>query len=432
NTLNEYINLSSDLNTEFNTALGTLFGTATLEIQGVASAAGDSGTAIAADTYHVTSVGNQPYPGTSVMLPALQFTGDTVNTNVFTVFNPVGIAFLTDNNGDGITGTVSGNTLTLDAAVSGLMNNMYVSGAGLTNTNGLSGTQIANVAGNVITLTGGPYGTPAAHSQYTFCWLPQLVMFQTPGQMVFANSGVFADNTIQYAKGSAQATVLGNLEYQLVAALNRGVALNATALNPGVNGGTSTIWGDQTKWYPASVTENLFSLFMHVGAIGSTPIFLQPVGASSWLNARSQAMGSAYGFAFDENGGPVPPAPSGQPEVPSKFDQNVPIGATLQVTFGPWTATNSGGANVNLAKRDLKILKRDMKRVKKTETGPVRRETLKQLKFAEKVARSVIDDPFNSARAALLKQVMKAVKIKNDKVRAKKFKQLEKKFKRLG
>ena len=429
NSLNEYINLSSDLNTEFNTALGTLFGTATLKLQGVASANGDTGAPIAADTYSVTSTGSQTYPGTSVTLPALQFTGDTVNTNVFTVFNPVGVAILTGTNGDGITGTVNGNTLTLDAAVSGLANNMYVAGAGLTNNGGLSGTQISNVAGNVITLTGGPYGQPAPHSQYQFCKLPQIVMFQTPGQMVFANSGVFADNTIQYAKGSAQSTVLGNLEYQLVAALNRGVA--GTGLNPGGNGGTSAVWGDQRNWYPASVTENLFSLFMHVGAVGTTPIFLQPAGASSWLNARSQAMGSAYGFAFDENGGPVPPAPSGQPEVPSKFDGNVPVGATLQITFGPWTATSSGGANVALAKRDLKILQRDLKRAKKLPAGPNRTATLKQLKFAQTAARSVIADPFNSARANLLKQVMKATKIKSEKARAKKFKLLEKKFKKL-
>jgi hypothetical protein len=431
NSLNEYINLDSDLNTEFNTALGTLFGTSTLKIQGVASAIGDSGTAIAADTYHVSSTGSQMYPGTSVMLPALQFTGDTVNTNVFTVFNPVGVAILTDTMGNGITGTVNGNTLTLDTAVSGLGNNMYVVGAGLANNNGLSATQISNVAGNVITLTGGPYGQPAAHSQYQFCMLPQIVMFQTPGQMVFANSGVFADNTIQYAQGSAQATVLGNLEYQLVAALNRGVALNANALAPVSNGDTSKYWGDQRLWYPAGVTQNLFSLFMHVGAVGSTPIFLQPSGASSWQNARNQTMGSAYGFAFDENGGPVPPTPSGQPEVPSKFDQNVPIGATLQITFGPWNATNSGGANINLAKRDLKILQGDLKRAKRLPAGPNKNATIKQLKFAQTVAKSMIADPFNSARAALLKRVMQATKVKNEKVRARKFKVLERQFKRL-
>ena len=53
-------------------------------------------------------------------------------------------------------------------------------------------------------------------------------------------------------------------------------------------------------------------------------------------------MGAAYGFAFDENGGPVPPAPSGQPEVPSKFDQNVPVGASIQINFGPWGESAAG------------------------------------------------------------------------------------------
>jgi hypothetical protein len=430
NAQNEYLNLDSDLNTEFDTDLATLFATGTLKIKGVASAVGDTGPAISADTYSVTSTANQTYPGTSVSLPALQFTGDN-NGSVFTVFNPVGIAVLTDAMGAPITGTVNGNTLTLASAVNGLANGMYVAGAGLSTASGLSTVTIQNVNGNVITLSGS-FGQPAPNSQYAFSQLPQLVMFQTPGQMVFANSGVFADNTIQYAKGSAQATVLGNLENQLVSALNRGVAVNATALNPGSAGGSSAFWGDQRNWYPASATQNLFSLFMHTGAVGSTPIFTQPVGASSWLNARNQIMGSAYGFAFDENGGPVPPAPSGQPEVPSKFDQNVPVGATLQVTFGPWTASNTGGVNTNLAKKDLKILQRDIARVKRTQSGSARAQALKQLKFAQTVARSLMDDPYNSARAALLKRVMKATKIKNPKVRARQFKILQRQFKRLG
>jgi hypothetical protein len=47
-------------------------------------------------------------------------------------------------------------------------------------------------------------------------------------------------------------------------------------------------------------------------------------------------MGQAYGFAYDENAGPVPPAPQGQPEVPSKFDP-LPSGANvLTITLGAW------------------------------------------------------------------------------------------------
>jgi hypothetical protein len=85
---------------------------------------------------------------------------------------------------------------------------------------------------------------------------------------------------------------------------------------------------------------------MHVGQINGTPIFFQPADAAAWPNARGQTMGAAYGFAFDEKGGPVPPAPVNQPEVPSKFDQNVPVGATIQITFGPWSQPGGTFADV--------------------------------------------------------------------------------------
>jgi hypothetical protein len=268
----------------------------------------------------------------------LKFIGET-DASTFYVFNPVGLSVLTDDAGAEITGTINGSTLTLNSTVSALQTGMYVSGAGISPTAGNSTTTIIAINGNAITLSAS-FGTPAPNSQYLFSKLPVLTIFQTPGQMVFANSGVFADNTVQFASGTATATVLGNLENQIVSALNRGVALNATALNPGAAGGTSAIWGDQTYWYPASATQNIFSLFMHNGQISGVPIFFQPTGASTWPNARNQTMGSAYGFAYDENGGPVPPAPVGQPEVPSKFDQNVPVGATIQITFGPWTGTS--------------------------------------------------------------------------------------------
>lgn len=343
NPQNEYLNLGSSLNTAFDTDLATLFGTTTLRLQGVASGAGQS-PVIATDTYSVTSAGNQTYPGTAISLPALQFTGDTASSNVFTVFNPAGIAVLTDTNGSGITGTITGSTLTLNSAVSGLSNGMYIAGAGITTSGNNSTTTIINVttniSGHTVVTMSASLGTPAPNSQYTFCKLPQLVMFQTPGQMVMANSGVFADSTTQFPSAVGSATVLGNLENQIVSAFNRGVAVNATALNPPSipAGGTSAVWGDQMNWYPASAVQNLFSLFMHVGSIGGSPIFFQPANASIWPNARGQVMGSAYGFAYDEDGGPIPPAPSGQPEVPSKFDQNVPVGATIQITFGQWTS----------------------------------------------------------------------------------------------
>ncbi len=327
---NAYKYLSSSLNNVFTSDLNTLFNTATLRLQGVAS----TDNSIPVDFYNATVVA-QPYASTGVTLPALKFTGVNNAGNVFYIFNPVGIAILTNTSGQPITGTISGNKLTLGSAVSGLATGMYVSGAGLSPAAGLSTTTIAGIAGNVITLSGS-YGNPAPNSQYSFSKLPQLVMFQTPGQMVFANSGVFADSTVQFAANSPQATVLGNLENQLVSALNRGVALES--LNPGSNGATSAHWGNQKNWYPSGQTQNLFSLFMHTGTLGGDTIFTLPSGAGSWKNARGQLMAAAYGFAYDENGGPVPPAPSGQPEVPSKFDQNIAPGNTVQITLAPWTA----------------------------------------------------------------------------------------------
>lgn len=362
---NAYANLDSALNTAFDSDLSTLFGAATLSIQGVASGASDSGPAIAADVY-TSAVVNQTYPGTSVSLPALRFTG-TNSGNVFYVFSPVGLTVMTTTSTSGvpITGTISGTTLTLDAAVTGLQVGMYVLGTGVPTSNGQSGTTITAINGQVLTLSQS-LGSPAPNSQYLFCKLPFTAMFLTTGQMVFGNAGVFADNTIQYASGSSSATVLGNLQNQLVSALNRGVGAASAALNPGTAGGTSAYWGDQRNWYPSSGAQNLFSLFMHAGQVSGVPIFFQPAGASSWPNARGQVMGSAYGFGFDENGGPVPPAPSGQPEVPSKFDQNVPVGATIQVTFGPWTGaapapaatpkvTVSGKKTIKTKKSQIKI-----------------------------------------------------------------------------
>ena len=338
---NQFLNLGSPLNTVFNADLTTLFSTTTLKVQGVASAAGDSPPAIFPQSYTVTPV-TQTYPNTSVSLPALQFTGVTNPSNVFYVFNPVGLSVLTNDAGGAIKGTIQGATLTLNSPASALQNGMYVSGAGISPTGSQSTTTIIGINGNVVTLSGS-FGSPAPNSQYVFSKLPFLIMFQTPGQMVFGNSGVFADNTVQFLPGTSSATVLGSLENFLVAALNRGVALNPAALNPVGSNGTSAVWGNQMNWYPTGATQNLFSLFMHVGQSNGVPIFFQP--ASATQNALGQTMGSAYGFAFDENGGPVPPAPAG-PEVPSKFDGNVPVGATIQITFGQWA--QPGGTFVDV------------------------------------------------------------------------------------
>src|SRR5262249_4986090 len=119
---------------------------------------------------------------------------------------------------------------------------------------------------------------------------------ESAGEMVFANDGVFNDvsTNVLISTNSgvvASATVAQGLERDLVAALNRGVAL----LGPtdGLNGDSSLYWSTQTNWYPANQTENLFSLFMHTATVNGTPIFIRP---SNFVNdARGVPMGSAYG-----------------------------------------------------------------------------------------------------------------------------------------
>jgi hypothetical protein len=61
-----------------------------------------------------------------------------------------------------------------------------------------------------------------------------------------------------------------------------------------------------------------------------TPIFFSR-RMPRWPNARGQTMGAAYGFAFNENGGPVPPLPW-PGRVPSKFAER-PRRATIRTRF---------------------------------------------------------------------------------------------------
>lgn len=332
NESNELINLGSALNSIFDNDLKTLFSNARLSTQGVA--AGN----ISPDVYTVASIGEQPLPTTSGLShPALQFKGKT-NGLKLNVFSPLGLCTLTfDKNGTdtAISGQLDDTNLTFDTALppdSNILVGMYVSGAGV-NANATTVKSITRDANNNITgvvISGNETGKPSP-SQYGFSKIPG--MFMTSGAMVFANAGVFA-----YSGGYSadEATVVLNLQNQLVSALNRGVA-NA-APNSGADGYSSKYWGTQTNWYPPATTQNLFSLFMHTATVSAgtdnIPVFIQATGSTTC--ARGTTMGQAYGFAYDENAGPVPPAPQGQPEVPSKFDP-LPSGANvLTITLGAW------------------------------------------------------------------------------------------------
>lgn len=329
NLTNELTNLGSPLNSLFDNDLKTLFSNSQLSLQGVSAGS------TSADIYTVASTGEQPLPTTNGLShPALQFKGKT-NGLTLNVFSPLGLCTLAfDNSGTNtaISGQLDDTALTFDTALPGdtdIVVGMYVSGAGV-DPNNTTVKSVTRDAGNNITgivISGTETGKPAP-SQYGFSKIPG--MFMTSGAMVFANAGVFAYSGSYSAE---QSTVVLNLQNQLVSALNRGVA--NTSPTSGADGYSSQYWGTQTKWYPANATQNLFSLFMHTAAVDEIPIFIQAAGSVAC--AQGTKMGQAYGFAYDENAGPVPPAPPGQPEVPSKFDP-LPAGANvLTITLGAWS-----------------------------------------------------------------------------------------------
>jgi hypothetical protein len=160
---------------------------------------------------------------------------------------------------------------------------------------------------------------------------------ETSGTQVFANNGVFADDSgntlVAYPtgqQGNAQSIVLA-LEVQLVEALNRGVALQGGT--SGTAGSNSLYWNTETNWYPTGQTFNYFSWFMHTAQVSNSNIFLPPPSPAQ--DAQGNTMGQTYGFAYDES----PNFVATPPNVPSKFDP-VPDGTTTAtVTFTPWTST---------------------------------------------------------------------------------------------
>ena len=367
NVAGDYANLTSPLDTVFKNDLSNLFSSATkLSVKGVSS--GGAG-GIDTQVYAVTYKSQATYPapagvtlksgtGKDITHPALEFKG----TNTFYMFDPAHLTKM----GPSLTGKLSAGmqvfpnqtaTLTLPGGLpSDVQKGWFVSGNGLFqgpgSNQGLAITpwyvQDISLDKKTITLAytsvNGAVSdtavTTTTASQYRFSKLPYMAMMQTPGQMTFGNAGVFADNAFQYPKGSNLATVLGNLEYQVAAALNRGV-LFASGAQGATSGGTSTTWFTQSGWYPAGKTQNLFSLFMHVGQVpngsgSAVPIFVQPANPVQIQGSGGPFMGSAYGFPFDENSA----NPPGGPQVPSKFDGN--IGGTgglppdILVTFGPW------------------------------------------------------------------------------------------------
>lgn len=163
---------------------------------------------------------------------------------------------------------------------------------------------------------------------------------ESPGCMVFANDGVFADSSANAVVSGPRYVALG-LQRDIVSALNRGVALLGGT--SGKRGENSFYWGLENKWYPRGQTYNVFSRFMHTAKIGNQYISLLPNGTLGRpvKDAQGALMGMSYGFGFDES--PVhskptaPPSGAGrQPNVPSKFDPTSANTSKVVVTLGAW------------------------------------------------------------------------------------------------
>jgi hypothetical protein len=339
-------NLTSPLNAVFDGALNTLFGTSGWSVAATFRGV-TTNYAATAGTYRYGTLTN-PVSGGPLMLPGLQLQG---GGNTFTVFNPVGVNTFLGANGMPITaatapsGQLDQLALTNAPAAGVLQPGMYVFGQFFDQSNGAATnyiTEISTSAGQTVVTLKNPLPFAVSNNQVVFSRVPYLSILQlTSGGMVFGNTGFFADANLQGLVDDPAAT-LGNLENQIVSALNRGVAVvpgPSGPLSPSSNGFATQYWGTQSNWYPIGQPENLFSWFLHTGVINNDPIYLRPANPAKGRNGA--LMGSAYGFAFDENPGPVPPAPAGQPEVPSKFDP-VPVGTDkITITLGPWSSPAS-------------------------------------------------------------------------------------------
>ena len=192
------------------------------------------------------------------------------------------------------------------------------------------------------------------------------LMWETSGQMVFANDGAFSSWSPKYLSGDLS-TVALSVERNIVAAFSRGVAncnnltmtgavskpsfcskVTAAPLNSAVTYGTTpsdAYWANETNWYPANGSQDYYTQYIHtaqlqgnsvaVGAACTAPgvcsnIFMVPnnyianpptncSGTASGIATSNQGipMGMGYGFAYDENPDYLASNP---PQVPSKLD----------------------------------------------------------------------------------------------------------------
>lgn len=150
---------------------------------------------------------------------------------------------------------------------------------------------------------------------------------ESSGEQVFGCDGVFADNGVQPGLSGPEIGILGDLELQLAAALNRGTS----GLD---SGGAGENWFNPQNFYKTG-TFNQYAAFMHTRQVNGQLIFIN---------------GLSYAFAVDEQ------------KFASKIE-GISSGAVIQVTLGPWPGTGRlarllglGLANLNAVPQPLRPL----------------------------------------------------------------------------
>ncbi len=169
---------------------------------------------------------------------------------------------------------------------------------------------------------GGPAGSnlTASTVQAAPSWIA--TASESPGEMVFGNDGVFDDAASQLdpttgmALSANQQSALGNIEDQLVAALNRGIA------DVSFSGDTTTAWTTASNFYPSGHEANAYAAFMHSNAYPTG----NPAGQGTAVFVNNQS----YAFAYDDQGGFASSFGFGMQSTSQ---------TTLAVTLGPWTGS---------------------------------------------------------------------------------------------
>jgi hypothetical protein len=202
--------------------------------------------------------------------------------------------------------------------------------------------------------------------------------WETSGQMVFGNDGPFAAWSPGYiGQGTNLSIVALSIERNIVWAFSHGIAncnnvtmntvlepsfcssitatsiINANGANP-----SDMYWAKQTNWYPAGGPQDYYAQYLHTAQLQGNNIFVVPnnyianppqPACGTTINGIADSnqgipMGTAYGFAYDEN----PDYLSSEPaQVPSKLDPIPPCwgsGLSLAVVIGKSVPTSTGNA----------------------------------------------------------------------------------------